>query len=116
METIDILKAGVKALDDKKALDIKVIKVDDVTILTDYFVVATGASTTQVKALANEIDFKLSQAGISAHHVEGKSSGWILLDYNSVIFHVFYKNDRAFYSIERLWQDGQLMDIDKLLS
>lgn len=116
MDTLDILKVGVKALDDKKALDIKVIKIDDVSILADYFVIATGRSTTQVKALADEIDFQLSQKGVEARNIEGKSSGWILLDYNSVIFHVFYINDREFYSIERLWQDGQVIDVDKLLN
>ncbi|MBQ2676028.1 MAG: ribosome silencing factor [Clostridia bacterium] len=115
MESNDILKIAVKALDDKKAHDIKVIKVDDLTVLADYFVIATGNSNTQVRALADEVDYKLSESGVQPHHIEGKSSGWILLDYSSVVVHVFYKDAREFYSLERLWQDGTDVDVNELL-
>ena len=90
MNSYEKLKIAVKALDSKKAVDIKAIKVEDITILADYFVIATGMSTTQVKALADEVDFKLSEAGVEPGHIEGKSSGWILLDYGTVVIHVFY--------------------------
>lgn len=114
MNSYEKLKIAVKALDGKKAVDIKAIKVEDITILADYFVIATGMSTTQVKALADEVDFKLSEAGVEPGHIEGKSSGWILLDYGTVVIHVFYKDDREFYALERLWQDGEYLDIEEL--
>lgn len=115
MESLDIVKNAVKALDSKKAFDMKVVKVDDITVLADYFVIATGSSTTQVKALADEVDYKLSEAGVEPNHIEGKTSGWILLDYGSVVVHVFYKKDREFYSLDHLWEDGTEIDIDTLI-
>ena len=78
----------VKALDSKKGLDIQLIKVSDITALTEYFVLATGTSSTQVRALAEEAEFQMSQAGVEPHHTEGKSTGWILLDYGDVVVHV----------------------------
>ena len=115
METTDIVKTAVKALSTKKAFDLKVIKVDDITVLADYFIIATGSSTTQVKSLADEVDYKLSEAGVEPNHIEGKTSGWILLDYGSVVVHVFYKKDREFYSLDHLWEDGTEIDVDKLI-
>lgn len=116
MESLEILQTAVKTLDAKKAVDIKAIKVDDITILADYFVIATGMSNTQVKALADEVDFRLSEKGVEPLHIEGKSSGWILLDYGSVIIHVFYKADREFYELDHLWQDAQQIDISEMLN
>lgn len=115
MNSYDIMKTAVTALNAKKAFDLKVIKVDDITVLTDYFVIVTGASTTQVKALANEVEYKLSESGVEPNHIEGKTSGWILLDYGSVVVHVFYKNDREFYSLDKMWQDGTQIDIDTII-
>ena len=115
MDSYDIMKTAVLALNAKKAFDLKVIKVDDITVLTDYFVIVTGSSTTQVKALANEVEYKLSEAGVEPNHIEGKTSGWILLDYGSVVVHVFYKNDREFYSLDKMWQDGTQIDIDTII-
>lgn len=116
MEAIEILKTAVSTMDAKKAVDIKAMKVDDITILADYFVIATGMSSTQVKALADEVEFKLSQLGVEPLHVEGKSSGWILIDYGSVIIHVFYKNDREFYALDHLWQDAEQIDISDMIN
>ena len=115
MDSYEIMKTAVSALNAKKAFDLKVIKVDDITVLTDYFVIVTGSSTTQVKALANEVEYKLSEAGVEPNHIEGKTSGWILLDYGSVVVHVFYKNDREFYSLDKMWQDGTQIDIDTII-
>lgn len=112
---MDIVKTAVKALNTKKAFDLKVVKVDDITVLADYFIIATGSSTTQVKSLADEVDYKLSQEGVEPNHIEGKSSGWILLDYGSVVVHVFYKKDREFYSLDHLWEDGTEIDVDTLI-
>ena len=116
MESLEILETAVKTLDAKKAVDIKAIKIDDITILADYFVIATGMSSTQVRALADEVDFRLSEKGVEPLHIEGKSSGWILLDYGSVIIHVFYKADREFYELDHLWQDAQQIDIGEMLN
>ncbi|MGN0173540.1 MAG: ribosome silencing factor [Acutalibacteraceae bacterium] len=116
METIKKLEIAVKALDSKKAYDIKVIKVDDLTILGDYFVIATGSSSTQVKALADEVDEKMSENGIEPNHIEGKTSGWILLDYGDVVIHVLGRNEREFYSLEKIWQDGEEVDITDFIS
>ena len=116
MESLEILETAVKTLDAKKAVDIKAIKIDDITILADYFVIATGMSSTQVRALADEVDFRLSEKGVEPLHIEGKYSGWILLDYGSVIIHVFYKADREFYELDHLWQDAQQIDISEMLN
>lgn len=116
MESLEKLAVAVKALDSKKAHDIKAIRIDDLTILADYFLIATGNSNTQVRALADEVDYKLSELGIEPNHIEGKSSGWILLDYGSLVVHVFHKTDREFYDLERLWKDGNQVDISDFIS
>ena len=115
MESLEILETAVKTLDAKKAVDIKAIKVDDITILADYFVIAMGMSSTQVKALADEVDYKLSEAGVEPGHIEGKSSGWILLDYGTVVVHVFTREARDTYDLERLWADGEKCDITEII-
>ena len=111
--TKEILKTAVEALEDVKGEDIKVIKIDELTVLADYFIIATGNSTTQIKALADRVDEMLSKKGIEPYHREGFSSGnWILLDYNSVVIHIFHPETRDFYNLEKLWNDGQIRDID----
>lgn len=102
-----------KILEDKKALDIEVLDVNKATTLADYFVICTGTSTTQIKALAQEVEFKLkTEHDTSPHHVEGYiSANWILLDYGSVVVHVFHKEMREFYALERLWKDSPKISI-----
>ena len=98
-------------LDDRKAQDIAVLEVVDLTILADYFIIATGTSTTHVGALADEIEFKLKEQGLQPHHIEGhRAGGWILMDYKDVIVHVFTKEAREFYSLERLWGDAERVE------
>jgi len=96
-------------LEDKKAKDIDVIDVSDKTILADYFVIATGTSTTHVKALADEVEYLLKEKDNRlVDHVEGfESSRWILLDYGDVVVHVFHSEERDFYSLEKLWQQSR---------
>lgn len=115
MEILDIVKTAVRAIDSKKGKDIDVIGITDLTIIADYFVLATGTSSTQVKALADEVEFKLKEQGIEPHHIEGKSSGWICLDYSSVVVHIFYEEQREYFQLERLWSDGEKVDINTLL-
>ena len=113
MTSLETAKMAVKALDSKKALDIKVIKIQDISAIADYFVIATGTSSTHVKALADEAEAQLDEAGISVSHVEGyRSNSWILLDYVDVVVHVFSDEAREYYDLERLWQDGEIIDIE----
>ena len=106
----------VKILDSKKGLDIKLINISDVSSLADYMVIATGTSSTHVKALADEVEYKLDQAGISVSHIEGyRSNSWILLDYIDVIVNVFDDEARDFYDLERLWQDGESVDLTGII-
>jgi len=103
----NILKIAVKAIDSKLGENIKVIKIDELTIIADYFIIANGSSNTQVKAIADEVEFKLSEAGLEPHRTEGyQGASWIVLDYADVVIHVFHKETRDFYDLERLWQDG----------
>lgn len=111
----EIVDIAVKAIDSKRGEDIEVIKVSDITVLTDYFVVATANSSTQLKAIADEVEYKLSEAGFEPHHTEGEKSDWICLDYIGVVIHILYREQRGFYQIERLWEDGEKVDIDNLI-
>lgn len=107
METSVLKDKIVDILKDKKAVDVTVIEVEKITIIADYFVICSGTSTTHIKALADEIEFKLSGEGTDYLRREGYNSArWILLDYGSVVVHVFHEEDRAFYNLERLWSDG----------
>lgn len=116
METREILKIAAKALDSKKALDVQAIEIGDLTIITDFFLLATATSSTHVRALADEVEEMLSRAGVEPHHIEGRATGWILLDYGSVVVHVFDKKSRDFYQLERLWNDGVPYDLSGLLA
>lgn len=116
MDALQMIETAVKALDDKKAKGITAMRITDLTILADYFLIASGTSTTQVKALAEEVEYKLSQAGIEPDHIEGKSTAWILLDYGSVVVHIFLKDTREFYDLERLWSDAGRVDLSPFLS
>ena len=96
------------ALDGKMAQDIKILEVTELTILADYFIIATAASTTHLKTLADFCEMELKNLGELPGHIEGHSSGsWILLDYGSVVVHLFLQEARSFYSLERLWADSK---------
>ncbi|MBQ4074610.1 MAG: ribosome silencing factor [Clostridia bacterium] len=97
-----------RILYDKKALDLTVLHVGHLTVITDYMVIATGRSSLQVKALADDVDEALAMEGISLRAREGTGEGrWIVLDYGTVLVHIFHPEDRQFYHLERLWEDGQ---------
>ena len=86
----------------KKGENIEVIGITDLTVLTDYFVIATATSSTQVKAISDEVEYKLDLLGVEPHHIEGRNTSWVCLDYNSVVIHIFHKQQRDFYSLEQL--------------
>lgn len=117
MTSIELVKFAAKLLDSKKATDIVALDIKGVTSLGDYFVVASGSSTTQVKALAEELEQKLSANGVEPRRVEGdRSAVWILMDYNDVIIHIFNHEMRDFYCLERLWADAPKLDTDELIN
>ena len=109
----DMVRVAVEAAKNKKAIDIVALDIRDVSILADYFVICSGNSTTQVRAIADEIEEKMEQAGYPLDHVEGyKEERWILLDYNDVVVHVFHTHERDFYNLERLWRDARVLAYD----
>ncbi|MGD9559111.1 MAG: ribosome silencing factor [Oscillospiraceae bacterium] len=113
MEALELAKKIVGILDNKKAQDIKLLKVEDLTVLADYFVIASGSSSTQVGALTDEVDFQLGQAGVQPLRIEGaKTRSWVLLDYGAVVVHIFYPEQREFYALERMWADAETVEID----
>ncbi len=116
MTSLEMAKKIVSVLDAKKAEDIRLIRVRDLTVITDYFVLASGTSSTHVKSLTDEVEFQLKQAGAQPAAVEGYGSAqWVALDFGTVIVHVFYPEARRFYDLERLWADGEKIDIESLL-
>lgn len=117
MTSYEQVKLVTNLLDNKKATDIEVLEIGTLTSLGDYFVIASGSSNTQVKTLAAEIEDQFSKRGIEPRRVEGeKSAVWILMDYGDVIIHIFHKDTRDFYCLERLWADAKKLDVEKILS
>ena len=105
-----------KALDAKKGQDIKVLKTEEVTTLADYFVLCTATSSTQVKAMSDACEVEMEKLGESVHHIEGhRDGGWLLMDFSSVVVHVFTDEARKFYDLERLWSDAQEIDLTDAL-
>lgn len=115
MEDNKILVVAANALNEKKAMNIEAIKVADLTVITDCFLIATATSSTHVHSLADEVEEKLAKEGFLPRQIEGRATGWILLDYGTVIIHVFTQQMREFYNLEHLWSDGEKVDIDKIL-
>ncbi|MBQ3090565.1 MAG: ribosome silencing factor [Oscillospiraceae bacterium] len=111
-----LAEAIIKALDSKRARDIQLLKVGDITILADYFITCTATSTTQIRTLSDLCEEAAEALGEPAHHKEGeRESGWVLLDFSTVVVHIFLPEQREFYKLERLWNDGELVDISGLL-
>ena len=113
--SLDIVKKIVKALDDKKGNDIQVIKIEELTIVADYFVICTANSNTHVRSLADEVEYQLEEAGIKADHIEGRATGWVLLEYHGVVVHIFLEEARNYYNLERLWEDASKIDASQFL-
>ena len=114
---LEKIKIAVKALDDKKGENICVIDISEQTVITDYFIIVNGNSPSQVQALVENVTEALEKNGVTLLQSEGKASGnWILLDFNDIIVHVFLKEDRELYDLERMWRDGKFIDVNTLLS
>ena len=116
MTDMETLKEIVSVLDKKKAKGIKAIEITEHSIVADYFIICSGTSNTHVKSLADEVEFELKEQGVAPYHVEGKATGWILLDYNSILVHVFTDETREYYNLERLWQDAREIDISEVIT
>ena len=115
MESREMAKLAVKALEDKKGEEIRIIDISKVSVLADYFIIANGSNTSQVQALSDNVAEMLGRAGVNTKQVEGyESANWILLDFGDVIVHVFDKENRLFYDLERIWRDGKLIDAESL--
>ena len=106
-----------KALDGKKGEEIKVLKTEGLTTLADYFVICTATSTTQIKAMSDACEEAMEKQGERVHHIEGHRGGtWILLDFSSVVVHIFNEEAREFYDLERLWSDATPVDLSGVLT
>ena len=116
MTELEKALATVKILDKKKAVDLKAIHITDYSIVADYFVIATGTSNTHVKSLADELEYEMSKLGIEPNHIEGKATGWIVLDYGTVSVHIFTGESREYYNLERLWSDAEDVDLSDIVT
>ena len=108
-------KIAVEALKDKKAIDIKVLDITGVTVIADYFIIASGSNTNQVQAMADNVDEVLERAGYPVKQIEGYSTAnWILMDYGDIVIHIFDEENRLFYDLERIWRDGKAIEVADL--
>ena len=115
MTSLELAKQAAKFLYNKKAAEIKIVKIEDISSLTDYFVFATGTSNTHVNALTDELEVGLKAMDVMPDHLEGyRANSWVLMDYNSVIVHIFTPESRDFYDLDRLWKDGENIDMSFL--
>ena len=111
----EMAKIVCEALADKKGEDIRAIDISQISVLADYFIIANGSSESQVRALVDNVEEQLAKAGVEAKQREGVGLGsWVLLDFGDVIVHVFDRENRLFYNLERIWSDGKSIDIDEL--
>jgi ribosome-associated protein len=115
MNAKEMAKLAITALEDKKAEDIKIIDISEVSVIADYFIIANGTNRSQIQALSDNVEEALGKAGCPVKQIEGyQTANWVLLDFNDVIIHIFDKENRLFYDLERIWRDGKQMELDEL--
>ncbi len=115
MSAKELAKLIVHSLEEKKAEDIRIIDISQISTIADYFIIANGTNRNQVQALADNVGEDCHKAGYALHQTEGyNSANWILMDYSDVIVHIFSKEDRLFYDLERIWRDGVPVDKSSL--
>lgn len=115
MTSKELAKLAVKALDDKKGEDINIIDISEVSVVADYFIIAGGSNRSQIQAMADNVDEIIGKNGGSLRQIEGYDAGnWVLLDFGDVIVHIFDKENRLFYDLERIWRDGKMMKAEDL--
>lgn len=113
-KSLELIKTAVAAMDDKKAMNICIIDISNISVIADYFIIASGSNPNQVKAIIDNVDEKLHESGFNEPKLEGyNQASWILMDYEDVVIHVLSEEDRAFYDIERVWRDGIIINPDE---
>lgn len=111
----EMARLAYHALDDRKGEDIVVIDISQISVVADYFIIANGSNENQVRALVDNVEEELGKAGFNVKQREGYGLGsWVLMDYGEIIVHVFDKENRLFYDLERIWRDGKRVEIDNL--
>jgi len=109
-------KLAISALEEKKGEDIRIIDISEVSVIADYFIIASGSNSNQVQAMTDEVENALGKAGYECKQIEGyQTANWILMDYRDIIVHVFSKEDRLFYDLERIWRDGKTISPEELV-
>ena len=115
MTSKELTKLAVAALEDRKAEDVTVIDISEISPIADYFIIANGTNQNQLQAMRDAADEALYKAGVKVQQIEGnQSSTWILMDYGDIIIHIFSKEDRLFYDLERTWRDEKVVDVSEL--
>lgn len=114
---LEMAKLACRALDEKKGKDIKVIDIHEVSVIADYFVIASASNQNQVQAMVDNVEEMLTKAGYEPKQIEGtRNSSWILMDYGDLIIHVFDEENRLFYDLERIWRDGKVLEMGEFLA
>ena len=115
MTSKEMAEMAVAAMEDKKAADIKVIDISEVSVIADYFLIASGSNRNQIQAMCDEVEEKLGRAGAHVKQIEGyDGAGWILMDFGDIIVHIFDEENRLFYDLERIWRDGKSVEVSAL--
>ncbi len=111
----EMAKTAIEALEEKKAIDIRIIDISEVSTIADYFIIGEGSNRNQVQAIADEVEERFEKAEIEPKQIEGyPTANWILMDYRDVIVHIFDSENRQFYDLERIWKDGKEINLDSI--
>ena len=114
-QALEMARVAYQALDEKKGEDIRVIDISGISVIGDYFIITNGTSDSQVRALVDNVEEKMHKAGYELKEQEGNNSGtWVLLDYGDIIIHIFDRENRPFYNLERIWSDGKDVEMNEL--
>lgn len=115
MNSKEMARMACEAIEDKKAQDVKIINIEHVSTLADYFIIASGSNRSQVQAMSDNVNEVLGRAGVEPKQVEGyQNANWILMDYGDMVIHIFDEENRLFYDLERIWRDGSLIEREEL--
>lgn len=114
MEKNELVTLALEAMQDKKAEDIRLIDISEVSVVADYFMIAGGSNRSQIQAICDNVEEKLGRAGHPVRQIEGyETANWILMDFGDLIVHIFDKENRLLYDLERLWRDGKEVQLDE---
>ena len=115
MTSKEMAKAAIAGLEEKKGNDVRIIDISNVSVVADYFIIASGQNRNQVQAMADEVEEQLEKIGVSPRQIEGyQTANWILMYFNDVIVHIYNAEDRLFYNLEKIWLDGKVIDASEL--